>query len=114
MPVRVDTPEIAGAEPTVLSKSFGGRLRVAIITGKDHRPLDQNFADPFLVRVEYLDLGPVHRLADRTDLIIVLIGCGRGAACFGQYVALQDRKAKLVKVHRNVFIETRAGRDGDA
>ena len=84
--------EVARAKPAVVSKSLGGGLRILVITVEYHRAADQNLADAVLVRFDDLDLSAFHRFAHRSDAIVALVSRGRGAACFGQAVTLNDRK----------------------
>ena len=113
MSVLIDAAQVTAAKPAVFGERIGGRLRILIITGKDHRPFDKHLTDALGLRVGDLDLGAVHRLADRADAIVVLVSCRSGPARFRQAVALQNSESELVKILGDLFVKARTGRDRD-
>ena len=104
----IELAEVAGAKPAVIRKRVCRRLFVAVVAGKNHRPFYQHFADALGVRFGDLDLGTVHRFADRSDAVVVLVCGGRRTASFGQAVALQNGKSELMKVLCHFFVKTRS------
>jgi hypothetical protein len=88
------------------------RSTLTIVTRHDDGAADQDFADPFFVRLIDPDFDAVERRTYRSELVVLESRDGGGPGGLAQAVALQDGEAETMEIPRHARVEARTGRNG--